>query len=113
MKKTMDQGTEETGSMPWKGLMWAVSAFAVVIGAFFVLRRSGLMSSLSLRSKIVSGAIGSAVVMTVIGGLLFYQSNAVLEKINTRVHYDEKLVEHYSTIYASGLQMDRRPGMLS
>lgn len=63
------------------------------------------MSSSSLGSKIVSGAISSAVVMTVIGGLLFFQSNAVLEKINTRVHYDEKLVEHYSTISASGLQM--------
>ncbi|MBP6673171.1 MAG: methyl-accepting chemotaxis protein [Bacteroidetes bacterium] len=103
--KTVVKETEEVESTTWNGLAWAVSAFAVLMGLFFVLRRSGLMSSMTLRAKIVSGAVSSAVLMTVIGGLLFYQSNAVLEKINTRVHYDEKLVGHYSTIYASGLQM--------
>ncbi len=103
-----DAAVQESETVPdssWSVLLWSLSAVAAMFGLFFVLRRSEVASSMTLRAKIVSGAISSAVVMTVIGGLLFYQSNAVLEKINTRVHYDEKLVEHFSTIYASGLQM--------
>lgn len=84
---------------------WFGIAAVVLLAGIAAVRMLKKSVSLNLRRKIIVGALSSAVAMAVIGGLLFYQSNAVLEKINTRVHYDEKLIEQYSTVYASGLQM--------
>ena len=59
----------------------------------------------SLRGMVIIGSLLAAVVVVAVVVVVMRQTNNLLSALDQRVEYDEQLVDRFSTIYASGLQM--------